>query len=515
MPHTPTAGKAWEYEWTHVEMQPDGEWVDVTYDNTEGTDPYESWIEETEEGRWTIHGPAVEVNRLDLPVSTIDQYSATVPRVGEVVRLYPTELLVEEDTDRVMRFWLFESHAELRPFILLRDLVPTGGEELDLSIRARFLAGSNEEFELYPPHAAGWPLEEDNQAFDGFLRSGLGTSTGQGTRLSRVQGWAQYVPHATLYDSEETGKPEWRGEWQVVSMAAELVAKVEIITADIASHASGDAELHYPSLVGHGDETSGGTGYEIELFNDSDHPLIVGQTLKAYFSRPLYTWLPLQSESVRHFACLYNGNGWTNTKGAAGVGSWTSETVSVKTCDYDDSTTAAGAAFDVKTIPRPNVDTALFSPATANHSGIASIIEWAYAPNGDKVIVSDIWDKPIGRVLWEAVDILNIRDGWHLCDGSATTVDLRNRFIMCVDTAGGAEADENNIGDTGGFRDHGAGTNDHSDHVHDNNHVTGSGVDFDADDPPILEYLAHSDHAHSETDNRPRFYVLAAIQRVS
>jgi hypothetical protein len=267
------------------------------------------------------------------------------------------------------------------------------------------------------------------------------------------------------------------------------------------------------------------------LYDENDQPI---------------NWLLLEGVRQRNFACVQAG--WVNTKAAVGVGSRVSETVSVKTCDYDDASTAAGDAFNVQTVPRRNLDTALFT----NY-----IIEWATAPNGDKVIVSDIWDDPIGIVKWESVDIANIRDGWRLCDGSNGSPDLSGRFIMSIDQSAGAETDENGIGDTGGERDHGAGTNDHTAHSDDlvaaaianhaasslehaahgiADHATGvrtvtSGSPDTLVTPGTHSYTEHAagvdDHGplthtssvgvndlqHSTTDNRPRFYVLAAIQR--
>ncbi len=109
----------------------------------------------------------------------------------------------------------------------------------------------------------------------------------------------------------------------------------------------------------------------------------------------------------------------------------------------------------------------------------------------------------------------------------------------------------------GGFSVHGAFTNIHTDHteasivgaiadhpnnaaaaalqnhVHDSNHTVSSGTQVDGD-APVLEIDAHSDHTHggaggaaqlthnvaggadlvhTATDNRPKYYVMAALQR--
>lgn len=245
-------------------------------------------------------------------------------------------------------------------------------------------------------------------------------------------------------------------------------------------------------------------------------------------------WVPADAPNVRNFARVETG--WTNTKAGAGVGSRVSETVSVKLCDYDDATTAVGDAFDVQTMPRPSQDTALFTPGTAALGAAgASIVEWAYAPNGDKVIVSHIWDDPIGVVKWESVDVANIRDGWSLCDGSNGTDDLSEKFIICYDSGGAADVNE--IGDTGGNNDHGNGTNDHDKHgeaaivaaIQNHpalEHTFGSGtenVEEVTPDERIQDHGAQVHNvsggttglAHTTTDNRPAYYAYAAIKRVS
>ena len=226
-----------------------------------------------------------------------------------------------------------------------------------------------------------------------------------------------------------------------------------------------------------------------------------------------------------------------------------------------------GDAFDVETVIHPEQDTALFEDT--------SIIEWAEAADGKKVIVSDIWDAPIDTTVWEAITVSNIRQGWKLCDGANGTRDLRHLFIMSVDPADEAgDGSENEIGDTGGFRWHGQTENNHPDHTkvdvvatiddhtpaeivaaiedhpaeaHFQNHAVGSGdPDVEAFDPDS-KIQAHPNHplqAHAgtgglndiphapnpgeddlphtgpfnalkDTDNRPRFYVLAARQRVT
>lgn len=202
------------------------------------------------------------------------------------------------------------------------------------------------------------------------------------------------------------------------------------------------------------------------------------------------------------YACVQSG--WTNTKGGVGVGSWVSEAVSVKLCDYDDASTATGAAFDVNTMPRKNQDTALFDDY---------IVRWELAPNGDKVITTDIWDLPFNRVLWESVDTANIRDGWALCDGDNGTRDLRGRFIIGLDEANGANAEdpaldlENAIGLTGGERTQETALPFDS--------VVGTPGFGNGDFTTTECRSSDRDNIGDLDDTRPRFYVLAAIERVA
>jgi hypothetical protein len=470
----------------------------------------------------------------------------------------PSRVVVDVDGN-VHRAWLFSNpQGGIRPFFLTQDLIPTGGGEKDIVVTGEFLDNPGETAYFSGAHQSGF-FNENTE----YISLGVGRNPGGYFR--GTIGWAKWVPKALAVEgSDSTAQAmnvDWFGEWQIVTLYADLIQNVKIYSADIPAGERGTAQLWWidkdknHTFDATIDPVMENSTYEIQLFNDTGRELKVGEEMKAYFSRPHYVWVPFQPPDTRNFACVQSG--WTNTKGAAGVGSWVSETVSVKTCDYDDATTATGDAFNVKTIPHKNLDTALFT----NY-----IIEWALEPNGDKVIVSNIWDDPFGTVKWEAVATANIRDGWKLCDGNNGTVDLRRQFIMSIDPADGAgDGSENTIGDSGGFSDHGGATNDHDDHTDTlvaaaiadhakadvaqaiadhptHTHVVSSsgpkidiGTTTNVVESPTTSQpntaqahaaslnndLAHAaepgdnDLEHSETDNRPRYYVLAAIQRVS
>ena len=87
---------------------------------------------------------------------------------------------------------------------------------------------------------------------------------------------------------------------------------------------------------------------------------------------------------------------------------------------------------------KPTHDTAMF-PGT--------IVRYKILPDGTKIIVSDIWDDPIGTVKWESVDPDNVRQGWRLCNGANGAPDLSGRVIMSIDNADKAgDGSESTIG---------------------------------------------------------------------
>ncbi len=89
---------------------------------------------------------------------------------------------------------------------------------------------------------------------------------------------------------------------------------------------------------------------------------------------------------------------------------------------------------------KTNKDPALFA---------GDVILYALDDDGTKVMVSDGYDLPIGRVLWEGLSTADLHNGWALCDGTSynvpagtlTTPNLTDRFIKSNSTftTGGAK----------------------------------------------------------------------------
>jgi len=476
------------YEWKEVYPDDNGKWT-AHDDNPEDKEGYHSFRDGD-----TLLEPAVEINGHDVELNTI-------------VRLLPTQL-VERPDGTMHRAWLFSTaKGQLRPFRLKQDLIPTGGGELDTTVYAEWLDEPGKHVWLFPEHRTGWP------SGDQFISLGIGR--GPGMAFRGTYGWAKWVAHGTELGEDYDGEIFWRGEWQIVTLYADLIAQAVIYGDAIEPGEPGIAKLLWFNK----------SGYEIKLFNDLQVRLEVGMIVKAYFSRPHYIWVPFDVPTFALYAKVQTG--W-----AANLSGVESRTVPVKSCWYD-GTKEEGDEFNVKTQLKETHDTALWKD---------SVVQYHVLSDGTKVIENDIWDRPIGTVLWEAVNTANIRKGWKLCDGQFGTVDLRGRFIMSVDPADKAEdGSENAIGDTGGFRWHGTfggvPENNHDDHeplmkgaidemsgtVYP---ATPSGVDSGGDTMPIGwgEYLESTAVAegniddqfvHSDTDNRPRFYVLAAIQRVT
>jgi len=97
-------------------------------------------------------------------------------------------------------------------------------------------------------------------------------------------------------------------------------------------------------------------------------------------------------------------SGFTNQAGSS------KRSVTVQECDVDGNN-ATGSTFTVYTPLRDNQDTALFTDY---------VVGWMEDPDGTKVIVTPCFDDPIGTIKMVNADSA-IRDGWRLCDTSATT----------------------------------------------------------------------------------------------
>jgi len=270
----PDDDKKWEFEWEEVHIVK-GEWVPVR------TEIFPGGRHSRRVG-YTLLNPAHEVNGNAVPI-------------GTVVRLIPSRPALDA-AGGFHRLWQF-SASVLRPFKLLFDLVPTGGPELDTTITAEWLDNPGEEVTLYPEHRSGFP------SGDQFLSLGIGR--GPGAYFRGTYGWARYQPKGTAYTAAD-GTQGWRGEWQIVTLYADLIAQVVIYEDTIAPGAVGKAQLFW--INKHVDEPSViSSGYQIDVFNDLTTALDVGDVLKVHFSRNHYVWMPLTStgSTVGHGITIY------------------------------------------------------------------------------------------------------------------------------------------------------------------------------------------------------------------
>lgn len=109
-----------------------------------------------------------------------------------------------------------------------------------------------------------------------------------------------------------------------------------------------------------------------------------------------------------------------------------------------------------------------------------------------------------GMIMMWAGSVASIPSGWHLCDGTAGTIDLRNKFLVCA-------GDTYNPADAGG-----ADSQVHTFTGDGHNHMlqTGMGVTTGTD----LKNQTETDPATGTTDaadNRPQYYALCYIQKLN
>lgn len=83
------------------------------------------------------------------------------------------------------------------------------------------------------------------------------------------------------------------------------------------------------------------------------------------------------------------------------------------------------------------------------------------------VVTGQVSDFPIGGIIiWSGAQTA-IPSGWHLCDGTSGTPDLRNRFIV-------GAGSEYKVGDTGGSKQVTLTVEQLAEHKHDSNLYTSS-----------------------------------------
>jgi len=467
-------------------------------------------------------------------------------RVGTVVRLYPRDPFTKVigGEYRTVWTWGFTYEELLQPFFVTEDHIParTGETAEETESISGYLLNDPERTELqfFGPESTRRELEEEADEtppiYDGICRKASDD-------YPATRGWARWIARA---HKDTSGENRWIGHWQIVTLNASTLTDAIVYDDDIEPGDTGTAQVLWCNTDRPVSEFELINSYlEVQLTNNQELKLLEDQRLTIYFDRHDYRWYPML-ENRSHYAKVQPG--YTNDSGD------TSRAVSVKSCDYLGNN-VTGAAFNAYTELRDEKDTALFTD---------DVVRIEIQPDGVYLITSYHFDDPIGTVKWEGVNVANIRRGWELCDGAATAPDLSAKFIMCIDEPPGGAADENAIGNTGGNKAHGGGVNDHNDHtsaqvatamgdhadadvanciathadhVHDNNHVDEAGADW-YDYYSDTQYKAHSDHthaahapsgvdlahsgvgggadlSHSATDNRPAYYVMAAIMRVS
>ena len=479
--------------------------------------------------------PAVEVNGSEVPVDT-------------VVRLIPTRLIIDE-SGKMHRAWVFANPTSgLRPFKLTGTQIPAGGVgasvvggaelELDKRATAEWLDEVGTAVTLFPSHKNEFVNE------DAHLRLGIGR--GEGAYMLATYGWAQFQPNATAITDPVDGKKKFEGEWQIVRLEAETIARVVLPTgADIEPDERGLGDLWWRDADNEAFRLIDST-FQLEIYNDTNTTLKAGEELNVWFDVDGYVWRPFLTIDSPTFAKVQTTHPGNDDGGAV-------RTFKLRPCDHDGANTGGAATeFDGLTELMPGKDTNLI---------VGNVVRYKVMADGDKIIVSDVWDLPIGRVVWESLDITNLRQGWRLCDGTqgnahaaGDEIDLRTRFIMSVDPADSfGDGSEDTVGDTGGFRQHGTTINDHDVHLDDDvadaiadhamadvaaiiaDHSTTQGslnsgvVEFLREPPAAPQHeavprngfgpLEHAgkpgDHSlgHSLSDNRPRYYVMAVLQR--
>jgi len=475
-------------EWVEVAPDNDGKWIDVT-DKGDFSYGRKSKTEEID-GEDFVVDPAVEIN-------------GGAARIGDVVRLWPSRVITT-DEGISHRAWLFSVSPNLRCFVLAEDYIPdardpgAGDRELYRTLKGVFIDspsvnGPFEDVTLYPAHRAVFredPFDDEDDAdgntWDQLVSLGFATFNAFGSFLERgTMGWAQWKQHGTRLGYNEDGSIRWRGEWQIVTLYAEQITELKVVTADIEPGETGKAEWRW---LAQPPERRSDSGYEVEVFNDLETPLHVGVEFKAYFSRNHYVFVPLGVPDWDLFGVVQAG--FANASGAA------ERTVSIRPSERD-GTLLGAAAFNAVTELKPCSDTNLIA---------GNVVRYRYQQDGTALIVSDIWDLPIGRVVLESVDETNLRQGWRLCDGTqgaafaGNSPDMRGRYPMGLDLADAAgTGDEDDIGDTGGTRE-----------------ITVSTLGVSA--TGAIQRVEKIDEegdvfGADEVDVRGRFYVMAYIQR--
>lgn len=141
---------------------------------------------------------------------------------------------------------------------------------------------------------------------------------------------------------------------------------------------------------------------------------------------------------------------------------------------------------------------------------------------------------PIGGIIMWSGTIANIPTGWALCNGSNSTPDLRNRFVVGAhsDGAGGAgpgfNADNGTLssnytpGNTGGETAHQLTTAELASHSHGLTNIIGDAGGITAGSTGSAHQMNNTPGKTTDAtgggkyhENRPPYYALAFIMRTS
>jgi microcystin-dependent protein len=141
---------------------------------------------------------------------------------------------------------------------------------------------------------------------------------------------------------------------------------------------------------------------------------------------------------------------------------------------------------------------------------------------------------PVGGIIMWSGTIASIPTGWALCDGSSSTPDLRNRFIVGAhsgagtgitsttgpgfSTTTGALSSNYTPGNTGGETAHQLTIAELASHTHpynqnSNNNTDHSGTDTTTNNPSFSSQPTGSTGGDQYHENRPPYYALAFIMR--
>lgn len=122
---------------------------------------------------------------------------------------------------------------------------------------------------------------------------------------------------------------------------------------------------------------------------------------------------------------------------------------------------------------------------------------------------------PIGCIVWWSGTADNIPTGWHICDGTSGTIDLRDKFILAAGTG-------HSVGETGGSEEVTltvAQMPKHNHYIYGRNNTTGFGINVAASANAYGDFVENKytlDTGDSQPHpNMPPYYTLCAIQKIS